>query len=206
MAEISTSRVATIHIPSLQKFDPRMIGGYLWELWYQIDGEKWRIWEEKNMIFLENWILSSLRDENTFISPRGGLVRLFGLLWDFTPNLCPSPQKKISDQAHPLHWKNRTSKSRKIDFFEKNFEKILKVQKFRWSRSGRNFWWQGRTPQDHKFSGFQSWNIPRKTRKVTIIQSYEAFVQKPHFWTSWRLVTLSKKAYIFSNFEIIFLK
>ena len=146
MAEISTSRVATIHIPSRQKFDPRMIGGYLWELWYQIDGEKWRIWEEKNMIFLENWILSSLRDENTFISPRGGLVRLFGLPWGFTSNRCLSPQKEISVGAHLLTSKNRTSKSRKIDFSEKKFEKNLNVPKFLWSRSGRNFCRQGRIP------------------------------------------------------------
>ena len=137
-----------------------------------------------------NTNINIMTHEDIFVTPRGGPVRLFGLPWGFTPNRCLSPQKEISDQAHPLHWKNRTSKSRKIDFFEKNFEKILKVQKFRWSRSGRNFWWQGRTPQDHNFSGFQSWNIPRKTRKVTIIQSSEAFVQKPPFWTSWRLVTL----------------
>ena len=154
MAEISTSRVAIIHIPSRQKFDLRMIEGYLWELWYQIDGEKWRVWEEKNMIFLENWILSSLRDENKFITPRGGLVRLFGLPWGFTSNRCLSPQKEISVGAHLLTSKNRTSKSRKIDFSENKFEKNLKVQKFLWSRSGRNFCRQGRIPQGHKFSSF----------------------------------------------------
>ena len=42
----------------------------------------------------------------------------------------------------------------KIDFFEKNFEKILKVQKFLGSRSGRNFCRHGRTLQGQNFFGF----------------------------------------------------
>ena len=82
------------------------------------------------MIFLGKWILRSLRDENKFITPRGGLVRLFGLPWGFTSNRCLSPQKEISVGAHLLTSKNRTSKSRKIDFSEKKFEKNLNVPKF----------------------------------------------------------------------------
>ena len=134
--------------------------------------------------------MSILASQKIFATPRGGPVRLFGLPWGFTPNRCLSPQKKISDQAHPLHRKNRTSKSRKIDFFGKNFRKILTCQKFLCSKCCRNFCSEGRTTQDHNFSGFQSWNNPSKTRKVTIIQSYEAFGQKPHFWTTWWLLTL----------------
>ena len=91
---------------------------------------------------------------------------------------------------HLLTSKNRTSKSRKIDFSEKKFEKNLNVPKFLWSRSGRNFCRQGRIPQGHKCSSFQSWNIPRKTRKVVLTWRYEAFGQKPHFWTTWWLFTL----------------
>ena len=162
----------------------------------------------KMHVFPWKWVFDSLRDEKIFITPRGGPVRLFRLPRGFTSRKGLSPQKKIFVIAHPLHWKNRTSKSRKIDFFEKNFEKILKVQKFRWSKSGRNFWWQGRTPQDHNFSSFQSWNIPSKTRKVTIIQSWEAFVQKPPFWTSWRLVTLictaASQSQAFLTLKILF--
>ena len=81
----------------------------------------------------------------------------------------------------------------KIDFFEKKFEKILKVQKFLWSRSGRNFCRQGRTPQCHNFSNFESWKNPCKIRKVMIIWRGEAFEQKPHFWSTWWRLTLRIK-------------
>ena len=92
--------------------------------------KKMKVFKEKNMIFLGKWILRSLRYENKFITPRGGLVRLFGLPWGFTSNRCLSPQKEISVGAHLLTSKNRTSKSRKIDFSEKKFEKNLNVPKF----------------------------------------------------------------------------
>ena len=129
--------------------------------------------------------------QNKFTTPRGGLVRLFGLPWSFTPNRCLSAHKKISDQAHPLHWKNRTSKSRKIDFFEKNFWKILRCQKFLCSKCCRNFCHEVRTPQGHKFSSFQSWNIPSKTREVMVIGRSEAFEQKAPIWSTWWLLTLT---------------
>ena len=145
----------------------------------------------KMHVFPWKWVFDSLSDEKIFITPRGGPVRLFRLPRGFTSRKGLSPQKKIFVIAHPLHWKNRTSKSRKIDFFEKNFEKILKVQKFRWSRSGRNFCWQGRTSQAHNLLCFQSWNISSKTRKVMIIRSCAAFVQNMHLWTAWLLVNLN---------------
>ena len=43
-----------------------------------------------------------LGDEKIFVTPRGGLVRLFGLPWGFTPNPWGSRQKEIFDRAHPL--------------------------------------------------------------------------------------------------------
>ena len=147
------------------------------------------------MFFLGKRILSALGDKNGYVTPRGGPVRLFGLPWGFTSNQEKSPQKIFFEVAHPLPPKNRPSKSQKIDIFEKNFEKILKVQKFLWSRSGRNFCWQGRTPEGHNSSYFQYWNIPSKTRKVMIIQSCAAFGQKPPFWTSWQLLTLIGLSY-----------
>ena len=78
----------------------------------------------------------------------------------------------------------------KSTFSKKNFEKILKVQKFQWSRSGRNFCRQGRIPKGNKFPNFQSWNIPSKTRKVMIIRSCATFVQKMHVCATWWLLTL----------------
>ena len=91
----------------------------------------------------------------------------------------------------PLHWKNRSSKSREIDFFEKKFEKILKVQKFLWSRSGRNFCLQGRIP---KFRNFRVFNPGTILRKPSKLWSSEAFEQKPHFSTNWWLLTLTEIA------------
>ena len=117
----------------------------------------------------ENANINIMTYQNRFISPQGGPVRLFGLPWGFTPNRCLSPQKNIFVIAHPLPPKNRPSTSQKIDFFEKKFEKILKVQKFLGSKCCRYLCHEGRTPHDHNFSVFQSWRIPRKTRKVTII-------------------------------------
>ena len=76
------------------------------------------------MIFLENWILSSLRDENTFISPRGGLVRLFGLPWGFTPNLCPSHQKKIRTRRTPFIEKIERRNLEKSTFSKKILKKF----------------------------------------------------------------------------------
>ena len=139
---------------------------------------------------------SILGDKNKFVTPRGGLVRLFGLPWGFTSNWEESHQKIFFEVAHPLPPKNWPSKSQKIDFFKKNFEKFLKVQKFRWSRSGRNFCRQGRTPRGHTFSGFQSWNIPSKIRKVMIIRPCEAFVQKPHFISTWWLLSLNRDCWL----------
>ena len=45
-----------------------------------------------------------------FVTARGGLVRLFGLLWGFTSNQCVSHQKKFFDQAHPHPAQNEKSK------------------------------------------------------------------------------------------------
>ena len=89
--------------------------------------------------YMLNTNINIMTNEAIFVTQRGGPVRLFGLPWGFSPSREGSRQKEISDPPHPLRWKNRSSKSWKIDFFEKNFEKILKVQKFLWSRSGRNF-------------------------------------------------------------------
>ena len=69
--------------------------------------------------------------EDIFATPQGGPVRLFGLPPGFTPSRRESRQKSFFEVAHPLPLKNRPSKSRKMDFFKKNFEKILKVPKFR---------------------------------------------------------------------------
>ena len=83
-----------------------------------------RYWLMKGIVDLTIWNLNPdlqlMAGQKIFATPRGGPVRLFGLPRGFTPNQWGSRQKKISDQAHPLHWKNRTSKSQKIDFFDKN--------------------------------------------------------------------------------------
>ena len=62
---------------------------------------------------LKNWkkcIFSILGGPNRLPGGWGGLGRLFGLPWCFTPNQCGSPQKKISDQAQPLSSQNEQSK------------------------------------------------------------------------------------------------
>ena len=64
---------------------------------------------------------SILEDENKFVTPRGSLVRLFGLPWGFNPNQSGSRQKEISDQTHPLHCQNEKSK---MPILAKNPEKI----------------------------------------------------------------------------------
>ena len=61
-----------------------------------------------------------LRDLSKFVTPRGGLVRLFGLPWGFTPNQCASHQKKNFDQAHPHPAQNEKSK---MSILGKNLEK-----------------------------------------------------------------------------------
>ena len=45
---------------------------------------------------------SILRNENKFFTPRGGLVRHFGLLLSFTSYQSGSLQKEISERAHSL--------------------------------------------------------------------------------------------------------
>ena len=61
-----------------------------------------------------------LGDEKIFVTPRGGLVRLFGLPWGFTPNRYGSSQKEISDQAHPLPCQTEKSK---MSILTENLEK-----------------------------------------------------------------------------------
>ena len=68
----------------------------------------------------------------------------------------------------------------------------LKFKNMYVKKSGRNFCSQGRTPQCHNFSDFQSWKNPCKIRKVMIIWRGEAFEQKPHFWSTWWGLTLRK--------------
>ena len=62
---------------------------------------------------------SILRNENKFFTPRGGLVRHFGLLLGFTPNRRGSSQKEISEQAHSLPCQTEKSK---MQISEKNTE------------------------------------------------------------------------------------
>ena len=63
---------------------------------------------------------SMMGDEKIFVTPRGGLVRLFGLPWGFTSNQCASHQNKIFDQAHPHPAQNEKSK---MSILGKNREK-----------------------------------------------------------------------------------
>ena len=60
-----------------------------------------------------------LVDEKIFVTSRGGLVRLFGLPWGFTPNQWASHQKNILDQAHPHPAQNEKSK---MSILGKNLE------------------------------------------------------------------------------------
>ncbi len=63
-----------------------------------------------------------LGDEKIFVTPRGGLVRLFGLPWGFTPNQWGSRQKEISDQAHPFPCQIEKSK---MSILAENLEKKI---------------------------------------------------------------------------------
>ncbi len=84
--------------------------------------------EFKNFFFLKSRFFKSKKgrflgfwrsgDAKQFVTPRGGPVRLFGLPWGISPSQGGSRQKEISDPPHPLRWKNRSSKSWKIDFSE----------------------------------------------------------------------------------------
>ena len=62
----------------------------------------------------------------------GGLVRLFGLPWGFTPNLWGSRQKIISDRAHPLPCQNEKSKMPILAVFRE--------KKSNFWNCCRNFW------------------------------------------------------------------
>ena len=53
---------------------------------------------------------SMIRNENKFFTPRGGLIRHFGLLLGFTPTRWGSRQKEISEQAHSLPCQTEKSK------------------------------------------------------------------------------------------------
>ena len=54
-------------------------------------------------------IPSKIHTKKKFFTPRGGLVRHFGLLLGFTPR-CGSRQKEISEQAHSLPCQTEKSK------------------------------------------------------------------------------------------------
>ena len=69
-------------------------------------------------------ILISLRDENKFVTPQGGLVRLFGLPWGFTPNLCLSPQKKFRTRRTPFIEKIERRNLEKSTFSKKILKKF----------------------------------------------------------------------------------
>ena len=81
-----------------------------------------------------------MEDENKFVTPRGGLVRLFGLPWGFTPNQCASHQKIIFDQANPHPAQNEKSKMPILaKIREKNpiFEVVAEISD---RKCCRNFW------------------------------------------------------------------
>ena len=80
--------------------------------------------------YMLNTNINIMTHEEIFVTPRGGPVRLFGLPWGFSPSREGSRQKEISDPPHPLRWKNRSSKSWKIDFSEKFFLKFWRFRNF----------------------------------------------------------------------------
>ena len=59
----------------------------------------------------------ALMSQNRFLEGWGGLGRLFGLPWGFTPNQWGSPQKIISDQAHPIPYQIELSKMQILALF-----------------------------------------------------------------------------------------
>ena len=76
--------------------------------------------------------INIMTHEDTFVTPRGGPARLFGLPWGFTPNRCLSPQKKqFRTWRTPFIEKIERRNLEKSTFSKKKFEKILKGQKFR---------------------------------------------------------------------------
>merc|ERR1711969_459975 len=79
---------------------------------------------------LKKWkkcLFSILGDQNRPPGGWGGLGRLFGLPWGFTPDQCGSPEKKISDQAHPLPVQIELSKSSIFAFFFRQKNLIFEI-------------------------------------------------------------------------------
>ena len=98
----------------------------------------------------------------------GGLGRLFGLPWGFTPNQCGSPQKKNSDQAQPLPVQIDLSKSSIFAFFSPKKSNFWNCCRNFWQKVLPKFlatWWGPLTPE---MSGDAvSWNF------MYYSQSYE---------------------------------
>ena len=106
-------------------------------------------------------------DEKIFVTPRGGLVRLFGLPRGFTLNRCGSRQKEISDQAHPLPCQTEKSK---MPILAKNSEKNLIfeiVAEICDRKCCRNFWQHDGNPPIPKCPETQFYEILYIIRRVT---------------------------------------
>ena len=107
VAEIFGNMMGTPHAQNVRR------RGFM--KFYKIFAKLWHLKVESKMAFFHVFIMifhpkSMLDGENKFVTPRGGLVRLFGLPWGFTPNQLGSRQKEISDQAHPLPCQTEKSK------------------------------------------------------------------------------------------------
>ena len=91
-------------------------------------------WLMKGIVDLTIWNLNLdlqlMAGQKIFTTPRGGLVRLFGLSWSFTPNRCLSPQKEISVGAHLLPPKIERRNLEKSTFLKKNLKKIWRFRNF----------------------------------------------------------------------------
>ena len=139
-------------------------------LWKNLKNEKFSLKKMKK------WLFSILGNQNRLTEGWGGPVRLFGLPWGFTPNRCLSPQKKISDQAHPHHRKNWPSKSAKMVFFFEKKSNFRKCCRNFCGEGCRNFWHFGGTLQYPIFAETKSWRFLIFIRGVV------------NFWKSKKLI------------------